>query len=140
MPEQWIQWKPIAKLASKYQTEAILDKIGKFTIILSDINDNNKKTHIIFEESVDIYRVTQNQFRQHTLHELTEKYESHFWKDWTFFKVKNSSYIQWLSKETIFTEYIPFIHFSFITSNFLIEVIDPCEPKIEVITTTNTNR
>ena len=134
MNEQWTKWVPITGLAQKYYIDSISDNIKEFSILLSEYYDRKKKIKIIFENSVDAYRSTDESFRLTTMEKLGQKYGRSFYGDWTFFKVTNSSYIQWLCDESYASSYTSsFIHFSFIAGDSILDVVTNYEPKIEVI-------
>ena len=95
MLEHWERWEPIRSLSSKYYIDSISDGIREFRIVLSDSCDEKKKIHVVFENSVDAYRSTDESFRQSTVADLGERYGNEFYGDWTFFKVTNSTYISW---------------------------------------------
>ena len=99
MTEQWIRWEPISGLADKYEIESISDTFDRFTVILSDLKDEEKKVKVTFEGSVDAYRAVNESFRLKTFSELHEKYGVDFYGWWTFFKVADSEYLKWLSEQ-----------------------------------------
>lgn len=134
MSEQWIKWEPDNDLSPKYYIESITDSLEGFIIILSDNNDKKKKVKVIFKESVHAYRSTDESFRQSTINILDESYGTHFYTEWTFFKVINSEYIQWLSKQSYsIVDSEPLIHFSFLSVDSIIDVIAAYEPQIELL-------
>jgi hypothetical protein len=131
MKEIWEKWEPIENLAAKYYIDAVLDTIEDFKIILSQEDKRNNKIHIIFENSVDAYRSTDESFRLHLIETLDKRYGSDFYGDWTFFKVKNSLYIQWLSEQSYgISEDLNFIHFSFVAADSILDVVTNYEPKV----------
>lgn len=131
MAETWIQWEPITNLSEKYQLDLIVDTYQEFRLILSSIEIREKKIQVIFEESVSAYRsATKNAWLESSIHVFPEKDEI----NWTFFKVLNSRYLSWISENTcgIYPQE-GYVHFSFITTNAVIDVLNFDEPKIEII-------
>ncbi len=136
MLEQWEKWEPVQGLAAKYYVDSIVDAIDGFKVWLSDYNNENNKVLITFEGSVDSYRSVDESFRLNTINILDERYGSKFYGDWTFFKVTNSSYVQWLSEESYgISDSLSFIHFSIVAADSIVDIIDTCEPKVQLIRT-----
>lgn len=134
MAEQWVRWRPIEGLSSKYYIELIEDNFNGFKIVLSDANDEKNKINVIFESSVHAYRSTDESFRQSTINIINEVYGIQFYSEWTFFKVVDSEYIQWLSAQSYsIAESEPLIHFSFLAVDSIVDVIAAYEPKIELL-------
>ena len=134
MTEQWIRWEPISGLADKYEIESISDTFDRFTVILSDLKDEEKKVKVTFEGSVDAYRAVNESFRLKTFSELHEKYGVDFYGWWTFFKVADSEYLKWLSEQSYgISDAYSMIHFSFFGVETVLDVLTNYEPKVELI-------
>ncbi|QQE74225.1 hypothetical protein KDJ56_20675 [Brevibacillus composti] len=134
MQENWERWEPVFGLSSKYYVESLSDSIEGFRILLSDANDEKKKVEVIFEDSVHAYRSTDESFRQSAINMIDELYGTEFYAEWTFFKVTNSKYIQWLSEQSYgITESESLIHFSILAGDSIVDVIAAYEPKIKKI-------
>ena len=138
MIERWIRWEPIKGLSKKYYIESITDNIRGFKIILSDSNDENKKLQITFGNSVDSYKSTYESFQQKMLFDLEQKYGPDFFTEWTYFKVLNSEYLAYLSQQSYgITDSLSLMHFSFISMEFIVDIIASSEPKVKFITSKN---
>ncbi len=134
MTEQWIKWEPIKGLSTRYYTDSISKFPKGLKIILSEENDRSKKVNIIFENSICAYRSTNESFTLQILDTLGEKYGKNFYAHWTFFKIINSSYIQWILQESHHvTNTMPLTHFAIFTLDSLIDIVATYEPKIELI-------
>ena len=134
MLEQWTRWEPIQGLAKKYCIDSIIDDTKGFSILLSEYYDEKKKARVVFENSVDAYRSTNESFRLSILYDLSGKHGNEFYAGWTFFKVTNSLYIQWLFEQSYGTsESLNFIHFSFISDDSILDVVTNYEPRVELI-------
>ena len=130
---KWIKWEPIEGLSSKYYINSILDGLEGLIVVLSDANDENKKVKVVFEDSVHTYRSTDESFRQSTINDLDEIYGTQFYSDWTFFKVTNSEYMQWLSAQSYsIIDSEPLIHFIFLAVDSVVDIIATYEPKVEL--------
>lgn len=132
MQENWERWEPISGLSSKYYVESLSDSIEGFRILLSDAYDEYKKVEVLFEDSVHAYRSTDESFRQSVINKIDERYGTEFYSEWTFFKVTNSEYIQWLSEQSYgIAESLT--HFSILAGDSIVDVIAAYEPKIAII-------
>lgn len=136
MREEWMQWKPTEGLSTKYYIDSVVDMVSNFKIVLSNAKLEEEKVEIIFCDGVDAYTQVNESFRQKLLHELYKKSDRDSGENgvWTFFKVKNSEYIRWLSEQSYgWSESRDFIHFSFITVDAVLDVITTYEPEIKMI-------
>ncbi len=120
-------------ISGNYLIKSINDDIGKFTITLTS-DQGKHNVRVIFHESIDISRGTKLSYRKDALDELIRRYGKKFFSEWPFFKVTNSAFIQWLSNESHelvgYTDGLT--HFVFLGSNYIVDVIEGYEPKIEV--------
>lgn len=131
MEEQWIQWNPIEKLASKYYIDFVIDKIETFKVNLIDTKSEREKIEIAFLEGVEAYTRVEESFRVKIIHELDKKYGTDFYGDWTFFKVHNSEYIKWLSEQSYkWSDTHKFMHFCLITADAIMDIIATYEPEV----------
>lgn len=137
--EQWIQWNPLPDLSKAYILEKFVDDVANFEIYLVDRFDLTKRVCVIFESGGLVYRQTKIKYKKKTLGALHAQHGQAF-LDWTFFKVNNSRYVQWLAKQAC--EIYPaddFAHFVFLTGDSILEVIDgKCyTPLIEIANRSN---
>ena len=131
MSETWIKWKPIEGLAPKYDVDLVVDTMDNFKIVLSEMDNSQKRLEVHFDSGVDIYRLTDESYWRNSLCELKEKYGAEFYWYWSFFKVENSSYLSWLSKESFgISDSRDFVHFAILGEDSILEVIANYEPKI----------
>lgn len=133
--EKWERWIPIKNLTEKYEIFDISDDISKdLKINLKDEINKENQIQLLFEYSVDIYRITRINFKQKTLNKLSNEYGLDFYKQWTFFKVYDSEYLKWLSIESdTVTESITFTHYCIISPKYMIDIVVGYEPKIKII-------
>ena len=137
MQEQWIKWEPLQGLSEKYYIDCIVDSIEDFSVLLSDYN-NEKKIKIIFKNSVDAYRSTDESYRLKTINDLDKEHGLDFYVKWSFFKVLNSDYIKWLSQESFkISDYSSFTHFSIVAADSILDIVTNYEPRIEFINLDN---
>lgn len=133
--EQWTRWEPIKGLSRKYYIDSTSDGIEGFIIILSDVENRKKRVRISFEYSVHAYRNTNESFTNQIICDLDAKYGTEFYGDWTFFKVTNSEYLQWLSEKSCGWSDAcgGFTHFSILSVEYILDIIDSTEPTVEFI-------
>ena len=134
MTEQWVKWEPITDLFKKYFIDSISSSIEGFIVDLSGDSAEMKRVRVTFENSVAAHRDTNESFRLKLIEDLGEYYGDDFYGEWTFFKVTNSSYIQWLSEQAsgIFDPSM-FMHFSLIASDSILDIVASYEPRVELI-------
>ena len=131
MNEIWTQWKPVEGLKPKYDIDEIIDRMDSFKIVLSEMDKLQKCLEVHFYSGVDAYRQTNESYWLDSLCRIDKKYGEDFYWDWTFFKVENSSYLSWLSKESFeISDSRNFTHFAFLGVDAVLEVITNYEPKI----------
>lgn len=135
--EEWMQWFPIDGLSPRYSIIEIVQDLKNFRILLADESDSDKKLRVVFENSIDVYRLTDEGYRLNLLGTLDKQYGTSFYAEWSFFKVKNSRYIRWIERESCgFFDPEGYIHFVFIDSNNILEIVVNYEPRFEFVTST----
>ena len=134
MSEKWAKWEPVSGLAEKYDIDSIIDDIESFRMLLATGDESKKKVRVIFEESVDAYRRSDEALRVDLIGDLRQQYGGNFYGKWTFFKVENSTYLRWISEQSCtIADSLPYMHFAFIAGNFVVDVIAFYEPKVEFL-------
>lgn len=130
--EIWNRWETsVPGLSKKYVLKSIEDIIGEFNLYLYD-DEKKNIVRINFYESTAISRRTNIKYRLAELERLAAEHGKEFYEDWTFFKISNSEYVRDLVEESygmLNAKYC--IHFVFIASNCIVDVITDHEPKIE---------
>jgi hypothetical protein len=133
MEERWVQWEPKKEFKGKYHIDIISDSLDGFELLLTSKEDENKKVKVLFGDVVDAYRNTDGSFRQKTIYYLDENYGTNFYTQWTFFKVLNSEYAQWLSAQSYKTfDFLQCIHFAIVTDDAVIDIVTNTEPQVEI--------
>lgn len=119
--EQWIKWEPIEDLNKTYEVANVNNSAQGFTILMEGTKAK-KKIKICFTESIAAYRYVS----------LVSKLSSESLRgNWSFFKIINSSYLQWLSDESSGFFHMPYYtHFVFLGENSIIDVAANYEPTI----------
>ena len=133
MIENWQKWEPINGLAKKYYIDGVIDDFYGFKIKLTNRDNEKSKLIISFNESVWAYRSAEEGLRLLTMENLAQKYGANFYTEWTFFKVLNSDYLNWIFKESYNTA--PgsnLMHFCVVAMDDILEIIADYEPEVKV--------
>lgn len=132
--EEWIRWEPIKGLLGKYYIDSFgMSEEWDLVIQLSDHN-NSKKIEIRFNGCIDAYRYTNDSFVFKVPSDLSKKYGDEFYANWSFFKITNSEYLQWLSEKSYeYSQDFPFRHFCIIGGDEIIDILARYEPEVKII-------
>ncbi len=138
MKEKWIKWDPFSGLSGSYYIESIKESSEGLEIILADsgINAENKKNKIVMKFScrVTSYRSTDEASRVSLFESLSKQHGTDFYAKWKFFKVENSEYLDWLSKESCeYTDFLNLKHYVIIDDDSLLDIASMCDPDFEII-------
>lgn len=134
MKEQWIKWEPVGGLSARYSIKRLVDDVSVFTLYLSDIENPKKRVEVIFDSFIVSYRNTDESYCDKFAFDLRKEYGADFYVKWTFFRVLNSEYIQWVCQqagEPYTSE--DFYHFSLLTYDGQFDIVATYEPKVIVI-------
>jgi hypothetical protein len=134
MQEKWTRWEPTGNLSTKYYVQSISDTFSAgFKIKLIDYHHPEKKVLIAWPGSVYAYRQTYESFTLLTLNDLIEQYGKNF-TDWTFFKIENSEYLKWISKQSYeITDSLNFTHFCIYSTEEMVDILSSIEPEVSII-------
>ncbi len=131
--EEWIRWQPLKNVSGKYYLESVIWSERGVIIVLSD-ELNLQKIEIQFENFVDAYRSTNESFYSVTFSDLSSRYGADFYKEWSFFKIQNSEYVQWLSKKSAtWADEFLFIHFCILGGDEIVEIVARYEPTVKIV-------
>jgi hypothetical protein len=130
--EEWKKWIPSKELSLKMYIEKVIDD-KKGLQLFCQSKDEKITIKICFENFVLSYRNTDEGRRLKMLKFLTEKYGKEFYAEWSFFKVINSTYIEWFNQETynMYSDY-NIEHYVFLTCDDVVEVLSTYEPQISI--------
>lgn len=133
MTEEWAKWEPLEGIPSKMYIEKLVDdKNGTLLVFKSE--DENDTIQVLFEDSILSLRSTDEGRRLKTITFLEEKYGTDFYAKWTFFKVTNSTYVEWFNQETydMYTSY-NIGHYVFLTPDDVVEILSTNEPHVSAV-------
>lgn len=129
--EKWNRWQPLETMVGKYYVDFLILSENALIIKLSN---GEQKIEIIFDESIDAFRYTDESFYFKIFGDLSERYGDDFYVGWSFFKVTNSDYLKWLSEQSCsLTNEFSFIHFCIFGGDKVIDVLARYEPKVKFI-------
>lgn len=132
MVEQWEEWTPICNASGKYILDAITDIPENFSVTFSGVNREQKRIRVDFGR-VQAYQFTDVNLQSNLIRGLDELLQERLRGSFIFYRVTNSRYLQWLTDQSY--GFIPenFMHFSFVAENFILDVVDSDEPKIQIL-------
>lgn len=129
MSEKWIRWEPIEGLLANYDIDAILDLEEGLKIILKC---DQKQVNVFFKNGAASYIKTDETLRCYLIGSLSKQYGRDFYASWTFFKVENSEYLQWLEEQSCtISQGYDLQHFVFMTDDSILDVATSGEPIVE---------
>ncbi len=134
MTEVWEKWEPLRGLATEYYLDNVVDsdEIG-FSIEFREFKNSKKRIRVLFSNWVYSYRYLEESFAINRYASLEKKYGDNF-LNWTFFKVMNSKYIQWLSQESEgLSDLRDLKHYSFLSMDSVLDVINDKDPIVEFV-------
>lgn len=64
---------------------------------------------------------------------LSQKYGTNFYTEWTFFKIENSDYLNWIYKEScIANQSNELVHFCLMAMDDILDIVADYEPNVEI--------
>lgn len=133
LSEKWSRWESILGLEAKYNVVEIVDGHDGVKIKLISYYDQSLGVELEFEAAW-AYRVSYDSLRFNIIDRLTDKYGSDFYVGWTFFKVNNSDYLDWLDKESYGTsDGFQLTHYFIMGMEQFIDIASGTEPIVRLI-------
>lgn len=131
--ERWVRWDILNRALGKMYLESFVYDTNGIEIVLECENENIA-IRILFDSSVLAFRGSDEGRRLSTIIFLEENYGSAFYANWTFFKIDNSSYVQWFNEETynIYSNY-HIEHYVFLSADDIVEVLSIYPPTVTLI-------
>lgn len=132
MNEQWSHWEAFPDNNNcAYFVTQINDNRKGFEIILRTNGPENREVRIVFKKSVIAYSRTGESFTNEILTYLDAHYGRNFYKDRFFYVVKNSAYLENVSKKLDErTKNGWLMHFVLFTWDDMVDIIADYEPTI----------
>ena len=132
--QQWLHWKPIGlDLYGNYETNQIIDKRDFFKLLITKVV-NQELVEITFDKSVWAFRRTSESFRQNVFKDLSLTYGDDFYINWSFFKIENSNYLNWLKEESDgVSNHLKLVHYVIMTLDDVFDIVANYEPRIQII-------
>lgn len=131
--EQWVRWKPLQELSGRFLVDDLhMSHVGVRILLISENNDI--KIEILFDGPTYAYRCTNESLCFGIFPSLGVRYGHDFYANWSFFKINNSDYLQWVaSKTTGSIDDYTLDHFCIIGNNDVFEILSRYEPLIKII-------
>lgn len=135
MQEKWIRWEAANIAAKKYHIESITETIEETIKIKLSDSANKEIIYVSFPEGIDTYRRTNESYTLDTIHYLEKTYGRDFYAQWSFFKIENSEYLQWLSEKSHGTsDDYQLMHFCILGLNSIMDIACISDPIISIET------
>jgi len=127
--EEWAHWHPANKLDELYWVNLILSENNSLIIKLSSNEKDGKSIQLLFKKGVAAYRYTNESFSLKLCWDLSDKYSNDFYNKWTFFKVRNSDYMNlFLEQSDTYINADNLIHFAILGGDEVVDIIATEEP------------
>lgn len=129
--EEWTRWEPTQGLQGKYYLDSF--RLDQDNLFLELSNEHElKKIQLEFNIDADSYRYTNESFCFKIPSDLSDRYGTEFYSDWSFFKITNSEYVQSFLQESTTVSIGPLVtHFCILGGDEIVDIIAQHEPKIK---------
>lgn len=122
---------------AQYYIDLICDSEEGVKIVLSEDEGRTKKVQVIlqtFVAAVAAHRCIDESFSTSLLMRLEKQYGSKFYFEWSFFKVENSTYVNWLTLESdgVFNSKA-YSHFCIFGVDSVVDIIAMGDPVVEFV-------
>lgn len=129
---EWIIWEPIKDFTGTIYLNSFIDDNSGIALTFEVENEDYEKINIIYENWVISYRNTDEGDMLSTISYVRDKYGNDFIQKYSFFKVKNSSYVKWYKSNSC-NPWDEVEHHVYITPNDIIEILSTYSPKVEIL-------
>ena len=128
---EWEKWIPVESIPARLHKESLMDDGDTLRIIVSDATEGQKYS-FLFDGLLLSYRNSDEGSRLRMLEHLDRYYAHLEYGNWTLFKMKNSSYLEWFAQESLerYEGMGEVEHYVFLTSNDVIEVLSADPPTV----------
>lgn len=126
--DEWNNWIPTTGISmGKYDIVKMLSDCNGILIVLES---KFCILEILFDGYVDAVREFDESSRLRSI----ENHDQYPISQWPFYKVKNSSFSEWIEHESYgFISQNNLIHYIFLTEDTFIEVLATYEPKVKIL-------
>ena len=128
---EWEKWIPLESIPARLYKDSLIDDGDSPRIIVSDETEGQKYS-FLFDGLLLSYRNSDEGSRIRMLEHLDKHYAHLEYGNWTLFKIKNSSYLEWFTRESLkrYEGIVEVGYYVFLTSNDVIEVLSVDAPTI----------
>jgi hypothetical protein len=129
MSEEFIVWDPLPNVAGKYNITAVEEHDEGLNVMLVETTNPAKGLRITFKGPTHFYHHTDTPYAHPAGPELRVHAAT-----WTFFKVHNSPYMEWISEQSYgVADERKLSHYLFLAANGTLDVIKGSEPHVEPV-------
>ena len=135
MKEIWEVWHPQGQTLNRSYILSVTNDHERFIVMLS--NEKTKKDDVVkidFYKGVNSYTILQGPMVKSLKNSLIKQYGEPFLNESSFFKIRNSRYIEWASIQSFTMVSLPHTqHFCIFTPNKIVHALAGSEPRIEFL-------
>ena len=128
--EQWERWNSPELVADDYELKSLVQDWEGLTLVFL-----GRKTEvtIVYHEQLLSFRSCDEGDRWKTVDTVLADHGGHFFRGWLAYKVSESDYASWFSRETFGSTAVDkILHLSFVTANDIIDVLSLREPAVTI--------
>jgi len=131
--EEWARWEPLQGLSGGFSIKELqMSHVGVRIVLFNE--NSGIKIEIWFDGPTYAYRCTNESLCFGIFPALGVRYGHDFYIKWSFFKISNSEYLEWVaSKTTGSIDDYPLDHFCIVGNDEIIDVLANYEPSVRVI-------
>ncbi len=131
--EKWTRWEPVEGMQGKFFIENFQVSEKGLNIRLRS-QQENKKIEIVFVNSVDAYRCTNESWCFDVIAAVMNTYGDDFYHNWRFFKIAHSNYAKSLSLTSCgLSDDQDFNHFCIVGDDEMIDILATYDPEVKII-------
>lgn len=131
--EDWSRWEPIAGISGRYDIYKVSYTYDSFVLVLKN-KQRSQFIEVRFPQSIQAVRIASESVVFSLYDLLFDKYGKDFYTDWTFFTVKNSDCLNWLSKGTYgASELYDLTHYVLSDLDVVIDVVTYNAPDVKIL-------
>jgi hypothetical protein len=135
MKENWKKWHPGNNVEGIFYIDSVYDDdVNGFVVTLSKEKNEHELLKIIFSDSVESYKRTNESYNSGVLARIANQHSRAFYRDWIFFQVEHSDYLKNLSIESRgVSDTRNLMHFVITAIDTTLDIITNYEPTVEII-------
>lgn len=135
--EDWSRWEPeVPNLANNYYIASACYSYDGFKVLLEE-EGGDQRVEVLFPYGISSIRITEEGMDLKLGDNLSEKYGPDFYRNWCFFKIEQSSYLQWLSDQSYeISDFCKVKHFVLRGVNCMLDIATlHDQPEVKILAT-----